>query len=332
MSSAVAKAEPKEVTEANPQVTMRRFLETHRSKIAEAAANRVSPERLLRVALLAANNNPALFRCTQESLLMAIIQAAALGLEAGSALGEAYLVPYGDKCTLIVGYRGLIALARRSESIVSVEARPVFQGEHFRVQYGTDPKIDHQPVFDIDRTRDTLTAVYAVWTLTDGGQQFDVMSAAEVEAIRNRSRAKDNGPWKTDYVEMAKKTVIRRSAKLVPMSVELADAIDDDDRRELDEPVAGIGTAAIGTSATEKLKQRAGIAALPAGEQAAAAAPAPEPVRDEPAEEKPEASKAKAWSRFEKLEAKGSDRSFDENTELQSIVKQFPEFVKGGAS
>jgi len=228
------------VVKAEASESIKKFLERHREAIVSAAANRINPDRVLKVALLAATKAPLLShpKTDRMSLLRAIVSAASLGLEAGSALGEAYLVPYFSKregmyiVELIIGYRGLVALARRSGSIKGLDSRPVFEGEQFDVSYGTKPEIIHRPKFDAARTPDKLVAVYTVWNLEDGAIQFDVMSKAEVDAIRARSKAKDEGPWKTDYIEMAKKTVTRRSVKLVPMSIEMADALDEDARRE----------------------------------------------------------------------------------------------------
>ena len=89
-----------------------------------------------------------------------------------------------------------------------------------------------------------MVRVYCVFRLKDGGHQFDVMSTREVEAIRKRSKAKDSGPWITDYEAMAAKTVIRRTSKLVPASIEdklhravaIDEASDDETRPQLLEP------------------------------------------------------------------------------------------------
>ncbi len=145
------------------------------------------------------------------------MQAASLGLEAGSALGEAYLVPYFSRADdkyvveLIIGYRGLVTLARRSGSIKGLDSRPVFEGEQFEVDYGTRPGIVHRPNFTGARTPDKLTAVYTVWYLEDGAVQFDVMSKNEVEScIRCAFRARRTASMEEHgFIEMASEYVER---------------------------------------------------------------------------------------------------------------------------
>jgi recombination protein RecT len=139
---------------------LRKFLERHKDAIIAAAGNQISPERVLKVALLAATKSTKLSdpKLDRMSFLRAVVTAASLGLEPGSALGEGYLVPYWNskrgvfEVEFQIGYRGFVALARRSGSIVSIDSRPVFKGEKFEPHYGTDPKIVHVPNFDIDRT------------------------------------------------------------------------------------------------------------------------------------------------------------------------------------
>jgi recombination protein RecT len=205
--------------------TIKQFFEASAPSFAAVLPKHLTVERVMKIALTAAGRTPALLQCTPASLAQSVMVAAQLGLEAGGALGEAYLVPYGNTCTLIPGYRGLIALARRSGQIVSIEARVVHKGDAFSVRYGLDVAIDHEP--DVDRVPkdDDVRAVYAVAKLVGGGVQVEVMTKAEVDAIRKRSKAGSSGPWVTDYEEMARKTVIRRLAKYLPLSVEFANAL-----------------------------------------------------------------------------------------------------------
>ena len=162
------------------------------------------------------------------SLIGAVVVAAQLGLEPGIA-GHAYLVPYGKQVTLIPGYRGLIELALRSGKIRSIEAHAVKEGDDFAFAFGLSPELRHVPAAS---NRGPTTAVYALARFADGGVQFDVMRKDDVDAIRRRSRASDSGPWSTDYDEMAKKTVVRRLCKYLPVSIELQTAISMDESAE----------------------------------------------------------------------------------------------------
>jgi recombination protein RecT len=98
----------------------------------------------------------------------------------------------------------------------------VYENDVFMYEYGLKEDIKHIPCMD---DRGKIIAVYAVAILKDGGHQFDVMSKAEVDNIRNSSKSKDNGPWVTHYEEMAKKTVLRRLFKWLPCSVEMQKAV-----------------------------------------------------------------------------------------------------------
>lgn len=213
-------------------------------QIAIALPRHVTADRLARVALTEIRRNPCLARCDQASLLGAIMLCAQLGLEPGGPLGHVYLVPFENKKTgrqevqFILGYRGMIELARRSGQIQSIEARAVYEGDRFDVKFGMDSDLSHVPDFENpNRTQpDKLRFVYAVAKLKDGGVQFEVMSRREIEAVRTQSKAGSSGPWQTHYEAMALKTVIRRLFKFLPVSIEIAQAIEQDERAELGLP------------------------------------------------------------------------------------------------
>jgi recombination protein RecT len=208
-----------------------------KAQMALALPRHMTAERLARIALTEVRKTPALGRCDQASFLGAIMQCAALGLEPGGALGHAYLLPFENRkkgiteVQFIVGYRGMIDLARRSGQILSIEARVVYEADRFDVQLGLDSNLVHVPAWDVAE-RGPLRFVYAVAKLKDGGTQFEVMSRLEVEKVRAKSRAANNGPWVDHYEEMAKKTVIRRLFKYLPVSIELATAVGLDEQAE----------------------------------------------------------------------------------------------------
>jgi recombination protein RecT len=215
-----------------------------KAQIALALPKHVTAERLARVALTEVRKNQALARCDQTSFLGALMTCAQLGLEPGGPLGHAYLIPFENRkkgvmeVQFIVGYRGMIDLARRSGQIVSIEARPVYEGDTFEVEFGLDSNLRHVPDFENpNRVQpEKLLFVYAVAKLKDGGVQFDVMSRREIEAVRAQSRAGTSGPWVTHFEAMALKTVVRRLFRWLPISIELAAAIEADERVDLGIP------------------------------------------------------------------------------------------------
>jgi recombination protein RecT len=65
--------------------------------------------------------------------------------------------------------------------------------------------------------------------MKDGGYGFEVMSMEDVRAhARRYSKAYDSGPWKTNFEEMAKKTVLKRVLKYAPLKSDFQRAIAQD--------------------------------------------------------------------------------------------------------
>ncbi len=186
----------------------------------------MTPERLSRIIVTECRRTPALLKCSPESFYGAVLQCATLGLEPGNALGHCYLLPFGNgkdkdgraNAQLIIGYRGMIDLARRSGQILSISAYAVHENDEFHYELGLHPDIHHIPTQGA--MPGALTYVYAVAQIKDGGVQFEVMSRAEIEAVRSKSPAGKSGPWVSHFEEMAKKTVIRRLFKYLPVSIE----------------------------------------------------------------------------------------------------------------
>ena len=235
LKSAIAPAAPAAATavkKTEVPTTNRGWLcfDKFKKQVALALPKSMTAERMLRVILSECNKAPALFDCSRESFLGAILQCSALGLEPGSALGHCYLIPYGKTCQLIIGYRGMIDLARRSGQIVSLQAWTVHEKDTFNYQLGLDPDIQHIPAASADRGN--VTYVYAVARLKGGGVQFEVMSRAEIEKVRKASKAGNSGPWSNHWEEMAKKTVIRRLFKYLPVSIEAVRAVEIDEKTD----------------------------------------------------------------------------------------------------
>lgn len=212
------------------QPVIAQYLERFSDQIAAALPRHMTPDRMARIVMTEVRKTPKLLQCNPKSLFGAVIQASQLGLEPGSALGHAYLVPYGKEVQLIMGYRGMIDLARRSGQIVSIEARTVYAGDEFSYSFGLNPDLQHTPCPALERGE--MTHVYAIAKLVGGGLQWDVMENAEVLKIRDESKGyiaakkyKSSSPWDTHPVPMALKTVVRRLFKFLPVSIEMQSAI-----------------------------------------------------------------------------------------------------------
>lgn len=200
--------------------------------IANALPEHLNAAKMARVVITAITRTPKLLDCRPETVMNAVIEASQLGLMVDGVLGHGYLVPYKSTCVFIPGYKGLLDLARRSGEISWVQARLVFANDDFNYTYGADPTIAHTPARAKGEAPGEMTAAYGVAKFTSGEVYFEVMHKDEIEAIRQRSRAKDDGPWVTDYNEMARKTVIRRLCKFLPMNPEYQNLVARDEYHE----------------------------------------------------------------------------------------------------
>ncbi|MCP3026637.1 recombination protein RecT [Halobacillus sp. A5] len=232
-------------TQSNNQVnTIQAYLKKMGPEFERALPKHMDADRLGRIAMTTIRQNPKLLECSIPSLMGAVMQAAQLGLEPG-LIGHCYLVPFWNgkmkqtDVQFIIGYKGMIDLARRSGHIESIYAHTVHENDEFEYELGLHPKLVHKPATG---ERGEMTFVYAVAHFKDGGYQFEVFSDADVEKVRGRSKAGTNGPWKTDYEEMAKKTVIRRMFKYLPISIEVQDQASQDEtvRKDVTEEAQSI--------------------------------------------------------------------------------------------
>lgn len=222
--------------------TVAAFFQANKETLKSLLPQHMQPERMLKIALGALRTTPKLMNCSIESLFGAVVVCAQLGLEPNTPQGHIYLIPFENKrkgsteVQIIIGYKGLIDLARRSGQIESLSARVVHKNDVFDIDYGTADTITHKPKIDGDRG--PIIGFYAVAKLKGGGVQFEFMSVHEVNAVRDGSQGyqtakrynNTNTPWITHYEEMGRKTVIRRLTKYLPMSIELATASTLDER------------------------------------------------------------------------------------------------------
>lgn len=218
-----------------------------------AATMGVSPDnavidRFARVALRAIQEDPKLLDADRNSLFLACQAAATDGLMPDGKQGK--LVIFNTKNAngqwinkvqwqrMVGGIR--VLAAKHGFDII---AHPVYANDVFRQRFGDNPGIDHEPA-QLGKPRGDLIGYYAVATnLTTHKRYFEVMDAADVDGIRERTKSKDRqgnivGPWKTDPVEMGRKTVVKRLFKSLPIyDADDLQAVIDRDNRDDFEPM-----------------------------------------------------------------------------------------------
>lgn len=154
-----------------------------------------------------------------QEFVNALKNVALSGLSLSPTLKQAYLVPFKGKVQFMPSYMGMQDLLANNGHVRKIESYPVFEGDEFSIQHGTEEKLVHKPNPWGERTKDKLLGCYWIAELTDGTKLFNNMTKAEIEEIRKRSPSVAKGkpsPWDTDYIEMARKSCLRRGFKALP--------------------------------------------------------------------------------------------------------------------
>ena len=203
--------------------TIKDFVKAYQGEIAKALPKVMTPERFTRIVTTALTTTPKLANCTPQSFIGSMLQAAQLGLEPNTPLGQAYLIPYGDKCQFQIGYKGLIELAYRSGEVKNIEAHVAYENDDFEFEYGLNANLRHKPA---KKNRGEPEWVYALVHFKDGGYLFEVISYDDcLKHGKKYTKTKfESTPWQTEPEEMAKKTVIKKVLKYAPMKTEFVTA------------------------------------------------------------------------------------------------------------
>lgn len=170
-------------------------------------------------------------QCTPGSIYTAVLQAAEHGLPLDGRM--AHIVPYGQVATFQADYKGLVAVGKRHGLFKDAFARIVCENDEF--DYWMEDGQFHVRYQPRKTNRGEVIGAFAVIVTDDGRPVVEYMDCDQIEAVRERSKAKDNGPWVTDWAEMAKKTVLRRNMKLYTDDPEMLDLLDKDDAADLGE-------------------------------------------------------------------------------------------------
>lgn len=221
----IAKAQAEKGVSATHTKTLQSLILAMKPQIMKALPKVITPERFTRIVLTAISKTPALADCTPQSFLGAMMQAAQLGLEPNTPLGQAYLIPYQNhdrlECQFQLGYKGLIDLAYRSGEVLDIQAHAVHEHDAFEYELGLETRLKHVPAM---QDRGPVVAYYAVYHTRAGGYGVEVMSVADVRqyaAKYSKGAKKARGPWATNFDAMAKKTVVKQALKYAPIATEL---------------------------------------------------------------------------------------------------------------
>lgn len=220
----IATAQKAQEQDAQNKKKMQALITSMKPQIEAALPSVLTGERFSRMILSAMSTTPQLAACTPQSFLGAMMQAAQLGVEPNTPLGQAYLIPFRNKgvleCQFQLGYKGLIDLAYRSGAVKDIQAHEVYENDTFEYELGLTPILKHKPAM---KNRGEVIAYYAIYHTKDGGYGFEVMSKEDIQKHAesySKSYESTYSPWTNNFDEMAKKTVIKKCLKYAPLKTE----------------------------------------------------------------------------------------------------------------
>lgn len=223
--------------------TLNSYIKSMEGEIAKALPSVITPERFTRMVLSAVSANPKLADCSPQSFLGAMMQAAQLGVEPNTPLGQAYLIPYAGQVQFQLGYKGMIDLAYRSGEIEVIQAHVVYENDEFEYEFGLEPKLRHVPARS---DRGDAVCVYAMFKTKAGGFGFEVMSMDDCKkhAMKySKAYNSASSPWKTSFEEMCKKTVLKSCLKYAPLKSDFV-TTDETVKTKIDKDMYSVPTEA----------------------------------------------------------------------------------------
>lgn len=221
---------------------VRNQLTAMQPQFAAALPKHVDPARFVRVVMTAVQMTPALLDADRRTLFASAMRASQMGLLPDGREGA--IVTFKNQAQFMPMVAGIMKLVRNSGEISTWSVQAVYENDSFDYELGDSERIVHKPALT---SRGKMIGAYSIVTMKDGEKSREFMSVEDIEAIRKRSRSGTSGPWVSDFSEMAKKTVVRRHSKRLPMSTDLDDVLRADDELfmppEKDEPAAAAPAA-----------------------------------------------------------------------------------------
>jgi recombination protein RecT len=244
-------------------------------KLLQILPSHMKPEFFVRVVINQLNKNSKLALCTRQSFIGSVLDLAAIGLEPDGR--RAHLIPYGRTCTYQLDYKGIAELVLRSGKVSHVAADVIRRGDIFVWNKGQLK--EHVPHFlrtDAKAPKEAgeVFAAYSLVVFKDGTERAEVMSRADILAIRDGSpgwqafvsKKTSDTPWDPRFphkeFEMWKKTVFKRLSKWLPISAEAQAAIEKEDHNDYGDRNSnvinspGVRTVRSADDLKEELKRR----------------------------------------------------------------------------
>ncbi len=165
--------------------------------------------------------------CTPESIHNCMLDVAFTGLTLAPSQALLYLIPYGGKATLSIGYRGMEQLAYRTGVVNSIQAALVCENDPV-FSVGTAATSRYVMHEEARTNRGEVTHAYCIAGFANGKQHVEVMDREDLDAVEEAATkirkpgGKPGGRvWKSRFKpEMQKKAVIRRAWKHWPQDTE----------------------------------------------------------------------------------------------------------------
>lgn len=196
----------------------------------------ISPAKFVRTAQSAIASTPGLAECTKQSIYLAVERAAKDGLiidgkEAAIVVFNKNIAKKGEpdrwvkEAQYMPMVKGLMQLARNSGIVSTPVMELVYESEVkngsfiYWVKNGV-PQLEHRPdMFNPNRGKPV--GVYATCVIRGSNELIaEILTAEQVENIRNQSKAKNSLMWTTFKEEGWKKAAFRRLFKRLPSSTD----------------------------------------------------------------------------------------------------------------
>ena len=209
----------------NQLVTIQSNLQSLLNNKAKALPQNFNQTRFIQNCMVVLQDTKEIEKYDPVSIARTMLKGAFLDLDFFN--GECYAIPYGKELKFQTDYKGEVKVLKKYaiQQIKDIYAKLVREGDQFQEQI----KDGIQTITFIPKSFNNanIIGVFAVCFYTDESMVYETMSIEEVEKVRqNYSKQPDGKAWKNSFGEMAKKTVLRRLKKWIPIEFENAEQIE----------------------------------------------------------------------------------------------------------